>query len=71
MTENHSFESLTVNRYSRLIGCTCSCIKRIFIENLKKKSPLFPKHTIHFLMIGTNTIVDVLAKEYPVIHVIE
>lgn len=41
------------------------------VEAFKNKSPLFPKDTIHFLIIGTNTIVDVLAKEYPTVRVID
>ncbi len=42
-----------------------------YIENFKQKSPLFPDNVIHFLIVGTNTIVDVLAKEYPVVKMIE
>lgn len=42
-----------------------------YIESFKKKSPLFPEDAIHFLIVGTNTIVDILAKEYPTIHVLE
>ena len=42
-----------------------------YIENFKKKSPLFPEDAIHFLIVGTNTIVDVLAKEYPTVCIIE
>lgn len=36
-----------------------------YIEGFKKKSPLFPEDAIHFLIVGTNTIVDVIAKDYP------
>lgn len=42
-----------------------------YIEKLKEKSPLFPDNVIHFSIVGTNTIVDVLAKEYPVVKVLE
>lgn len=42
-----------------------------YIEAFKNKSPLFPDSAIHFLVVGTNTIVDVLAKEYPIIKIIE
>ena len=42
-----------------------------YIEAFKKKSPLFPDHAIHFLVVGTNTIVDVLAKTYPTVCVLE
>ena len=41
-----------------------------YIEVFKNKSPLFPDDAIHFLIVGTNTIVDVLAKEYPTVRVI-
>jgi len=36
-----------------------------YIESFKQKSPLFPDNVIHFLVVGTNMIVDVLAKDYP------
>ncbi len=42
-----------------------------YIENFKQKSPLFPDDTIHFLIVGTNMIVDVLAKVYPTVSIIE
>ena len=42
-----------------------------YIENFKQKSPLFPDNAIHFLVVGTNTIVDVLAKTYPKVNVLE
>ena len=42
-----------------------------YIENFKNRSPLFPNDAIHFLIVGTNTIVDVLAKEYPIVCVLE
>ncbi len=42
-----------------------------YIENFKQKSPLFPNTAIHFLMVGTNTIVDVLAKTYPTVTILE
>lgn len=41
-----------------------------YIEVFKNKSPLFPDDVIHFLIVGTNTIVDVLSKEYPTVRVI-
>lgn len=42
-----------------------------YIEIFKNKSPLFPDDAIHFLIVGTNTIVDVLAREYPTVRVID
>ena len=42
-----------------------------YIEAFKHKSPLFPDNAIHFLIVGTNTIIDVLAIEYPVVKVLE
>lgn len=42
-----------------------------YIENFKQKSPLLPENTMHFLIIGTDTIVDVLAKAYPAVSVLE
>ncbi len=41
-----------------------------YIETFRNKSPLFPPEAIHFLIVGTNTIVDVLAKDYPTVKVI-
>ena len=35
------------------------------LDMFKKRSPLVPNETIHFLIVGTNTIVDVLVKGYP------
>ncbi|WP_458407410.1 hypothetical protein [Anaerotignum sp.] len=42
-----------------------------YIETFQNKSPLFPDNAIHFLIVGTNTIVDVLAKEYPTVRIID
>ena len=42
-----------------------------YIEAFKHKSPLFPDNAIHFLIVGTNTIIDVLAKEYPIVKVMD
>jgi len=42
-----------------------------YIDTFRQKSPLFPDHAIHFLIVGTNTIVDVLAKAYPTVFVFE
>lgn len=39
-----------------------------YIERFREKSPLFPDNAIHFVLVGTNTIVDILAKDYPVIR---
>ncbi len=36
-----------------------------YIERFRQKSPLFPDAVIHFVIVGTNTVVDVLAKAYP------
>lgn len=37
-----------------------------YIDALRDKSPLFPEEAIHFTIIGTNTIVDLIAKSYPI-----
>ena len=37
-----------------------------YIDELRGKSPLFPEEAIHFTIIGTNTIVDLIATIYPV-----
>ena len=42
-----------------------------YIESFKKKSPLFPDDAIHFLIVGTNTIVDVIAKDYPSVKFVD
>jgi len=39
-----------------------------YIEMMREKSPLFPDRVLHFLLIGTNTIVDILAKDYPTVE---
>lgn len=36
-----------------------------YIEIFKKLSPLVPDEVIHFIIIGTDTIVDLLVKSYP------
>lgn len=36
-----------------------------YIDKLKDNSPLIPDRVIHFTIVGTNTIVDLLAKDYP------
>lgn len=41
------------------------CRSSDLIDYFKKKSPLFPKDPIHFMIVGTNTVVDVIAKNYP------
>lgn len=41
------------------------CKESQYIEIFREKSPLFPDTVIHFVLIGTNTIVDILAKDYP------
>lgn len=38
-----------------------------YIDRFRQKSPLFPEQAIHFTIVGTNLIVDVLAKEYPMV----
>ena len=43
------------------------CKESQYIERFREKSPLFPDNAIHFVLVGTNTIVDILAKHYPVI----
>lgn len=41
-----------------------------YIEQFKEKSPLFPDNAIHFLIVGTNTIVDVLAISKPSVMIL-
>lgn len=36
-----------------------------YIDEMRNKSPLFPAEAIHFTIVGTNTIVDLIAKSYP------
>lgn len=38
-----------------------------YIEQFKKLSPLIPDDVIHFTLVGTNTIVDLLVKDYPLV----
>jgi len=40
-----------------------------YIEVFKNKSLLFSDDTVHFLIVGTNAIVEVLAKEYPAVRI--
>jgi len=40
-----------------------------YLERLACGSPLIPQDTIHFLLIGTNTVADVLARETPAVRV--
>lgn len=37
-----------------------------YLTRFREKSPLFPDDAIHFTLVGTNMVVDILAKEYPV-----
>ena len=39
-----------------------------YIDRFKKLSPLTPDEVIHFTIVGTNTIVDLLVKEYPLVN---
>lgn len=39
--------------------------KSLYVDRMKAMSPLFPKDAIHFTIIGTNTVVDIIAKDYP------
>ncbi len=39
--------------------------KSSYLEKMQKLSPLFPEEALHFTIIGTNIVVDVLAKNYP------
>ena len=41
--------------------------KSEYIDSFKKLSPLTPDEVIHFTIIGTNTIVDLLVKDYPLV----
>lgn len=38
-----------------------------YIDSFKRLSPLTPDEVIHFTIIGTNTIVDLLVKDYPLV----
>ena len=38
-----------------------------YIANLRQKSHLFPDNAIHFLIVGTDTIIDIIAKDYPIV----
>lgn len=38
-----------------------------YIDTFKKLSPLTPEEVIHFTIVGTNTIVDLLVKDYPIV----
>ena len=38
-----------------------------YIDRFKKLSPLTPDEIIHFTIIGTNIIVDLLVKDYPLV----
>ncbi|MBQ2756597.1 MAG: hypothetical protein IJF27_07980 [Oscillospiraceae bacterium] len=41
--------------------------KSDYIAELRKRSPLLPDNVIHFLIVGSNTVIDVLAREYPTV----
>lgn len=41
-----------------------------YIDELRGKSPLVPEETIHFTIVGTNTIIDLLAKNYPIVRIV-
>jgi len=38
-----------------------------YLDEFKSTSELFPEDSIHFLLIGTNLIADVLATNYPAV----
>lgn len=40
-----------------------------YIDALRDKSHLFPEKVIHFTIVGTNIIIDLLAKGYPIIRI--
>ena len=42
-----------------------------YLHRFRQKSPLFPENALHFLIVGTNIIADVLAKGYPEAHPLE
>ena len=42
-----------------------------YIRLFKEKSPLFPENALHFLLIGTNTVVDILMKGFPTVEILE
>ncbi|MBQ3048514.1 MAG: hypothetical protein IJC94_01015 [Oscillospiraceae bacterium] len=42
-----------------------------YIAELRKRSPLLPDNVIHFLIVGSNTVIDVLAKEYPTVKALD
>lgn len=39
--------------------------KSSYLESMQKQSPLFPEEELHFTIIGTNIVVDVIAKNFP------
>ena len=39
--------------------------KSAYLKKMQEMSPLFPEKAIHFTMVGTNIVVDVIAKNYP------
>ncbi|MBQ8278689.1 MAG: hypothetical protein IJZ23_02505 [Roseburia sp.] len=39
----------------------------MYLDKMKERSPLFPNDAIHFTIIGTNIIVDVIATDYPIV----
>lgn len=39
--------------------------KSAYLERMQEMSPLFPEEAIHFTIVGTNVVVDVIAKNYP------
>lgn len=47
------------------------CNESQYLEKFREKSPLFPDNVIHFVLVGTNTIVDVLAKDYPKVQKVQ
>lgn len=42
-----------------------------FIDALRKESALCPEKVLHFMLVGTNWVVDVLAENYPTVKVME
>jgi len=39
--------------------------KSAYLDKMQEISPLFPEKAIHFTIVGTNIVVDIIAKNYP------
>lgn len=39
----------------------------LYLNSFKETSTLFPDNALHFLLVGTNLITDILSTEYPTV----